>query len=69
MEKRKQQKTDRLLFVNKEGCIHNKRTLYYSFRKYLERNMKCDSKIRLHMLRHTFTSLMKAEIPIEIFRG
>ena len=66
MEKRKQQKTDRLLFVNKEGCIHNKRTLYYSFRKYLERNMKCDSKIRLHMLRHTFASLMKAEIPIEM---
>ncbi len=64
--KRKMHGTERLIFVNQYGRMHNKRTLYYSLRKYLERNMKDDSKVRLHMLRHTFASLMKNELPLEI---
>ncbi len=52
-----------MIFTNKEGCVHNKRTLYHSLRNFLERNSGLD--VRLHMLRHTFASLMCNETRIE----
>lgn len=66
VEMRKEHDTEKYIFVNKNGCIHNKRTLYHSMVGYLERNMPQNSRIRLHMLRHTFASLMKNEVPLEV---
>lgn len=64
--KRKENGTEGYIFVNKNGCIHNEKTLYHSFVGYLERNMPKDGRVRLHMLRHTFASLMKNEVPLEM---
>jgi len=57
--------TERYIFVNQNGRIHNKRTLHHSMVKYLENRMGDGEKVSLHMLRHTFASLMKDEIPLE----
>lgn len=64
-KKRVENGTEKYIFVNQNGRIHNKRTLYHSMVKYLENRMGEGEKVRLHMLRHTFASLMKNEIPLE----
>ena len=66
VERRKEHGTEKYIFVNKNGCIHNKRTLHHSMAGYLERNMPQKGRVRLHMLRHTFASLMKNEVPLEV---
>ena len=66
MSKRRENGTERYIFVNKDGHIRNKRTLYHSLKDYLKRNMPQDGRVRLHMLRHTFASLMKSEVPLEV---
>jgi integrase len=58
--------TERLIFVNVDGRVINKHTLYENFPKYIERKIKTNDKVRLHMLRHTYASLMCDDIPIEI---
>lgn len=65
MEKRKQNGTEKLIFVNQEGKVHNKNTLYHSFRNYLKTNMEGGKKITLHMLRHTYASNMKNKINLD----
>lgn len=67
LEKRKTNGTEKLLFVNKNGEVRNKRTLQNNLRGYLERNIKTEGKegkATLHMLRHTFASFLKSEIPL-----
>lgn len=64
-EKRKINGTLGLIFVNKDGRVHNKRTLYHSLTGYFERNIDTYDRVTLHMFRHTFASLLKNEIPLE----
>lgn len=65
VERRKACGTEGLIFVNQNGGVINKRTFYRSFRNYLERNMEGDTKVRLHMFRHSYASLMCDELSIE----
>lgn len=65
MEKRKKQGTDKLIFVNEEGDVHNKRKLYHSLMRYFKGNIDRYGRVTLHMFRHTFASFLKNEIPIE----
>lgn len=70
MRKRMEHGTERMIFVNQNGQAHNKRTLHHSLRNYLagtkdDKRMGGEDKVTLHMLRHTFASLMKNEIPLD----
>lgn len=57
---------EKLVFTNKYGKVINKKTLYRSFVIYLNKKFGNEDKVRLHMLRHCFASLMCDEIPIEL---
>ncbi len=65
MKLRKEHGTEKYIFVNKNGCIYNTRTLYRSMKGYLSRNMDNGDNVTLHMFRHTFASYMRDEISLE----
>lgn len=58
--------TEKLIFTNQYGKVINKRTLYHSFTRYLKVRLGEEDKVRLHMLRHSFASLMCDDIPLEL---
>ena len=57
---------EKLVFTNKYGKVINKKTLYRSFVIYLNKKFGNEDTVRLHMLRHSFASLMCDEVPIEL---
>ena len=60
-----------LIFADKEKKVPNKRTFERSFANYIKRrlkkyNMTLDYEVTLHMLRHSYASLMAETLPVEV---
>lgn len=60
---RKVNKTENVIFVNKNKCYPNKRTFARNFKDYLKRNggEEFNFNVTLHMFRHSYASLMAEE--------
>lgn len=60
-------KTEDVIFVNKNKQYHNKKTFRRSFKLYLKRNggEGYDFNATLHMFRHSYASLMSEKAPVE----
>ena len=61
-------KTEKLIFADKEKKVPNKRTFERSFSNFIKRNggKKLGYDVTLHMFRHSYASLMAETLPAEV---